>query len=851
MRIFKQCFLIAVSLFSLLGAEAVLADETPNPCVKVVTVTPPTGQWYWSVDLVIKNNCTTGVNLKGAYLNIQTPFSPAEYRASFDKSDVSWAPIKLEKSVKGAAVPNYPELFFHDSVFSFTFPEGNWVKTILKPGNSINLTLSTSLSTGRTFTDALKNLIQASFALITTDTPPVNQTGQLVLSLDNAPVTDTAFPKSSSFTISGPNNYIKTVALNWGEQTTISNLVLGTYNVTATTITYNNVNYQPKLPASVELSTANPSSTVLATYIRVEPLTGTINLTLDTAPTPGLADPVIDVYDVSNNVKQTVTLNWGTIKQLTQMPANHVYQITASPIPEHVRAVTPSNFTLAANTNVNAVIKYEKEAPPPAIGQVSLTVNGLPSGVNASLTFSSNINAEVKTFTYSNGTYSLSLAAATYNVSANTMDGYRVVIASNPFVVSSSSTVPTPLAITYEKVTPTPNQANRVVAYFTAWGIYARNYQVTDIPALKVTDINYAFLNIQNGRCVLGDPWAETDKRYPAVTTSLGTFIEDSWNGPQLPYYGNLNRLNQLRDLALKKGHKVNLIFSIGGWTWSKYFSDVALTDASREIFVQSCVELMHKYKFDGLDLDWEYPVGGGLSDNIYRQQDKQNYTLLLKRFREVMGPDYKLTIAAPAGPTNIVNLEWEKISKYIDWMNLMTYDFHGSWENKTGHNAPLYHNPADPSTDLNASKLNVSSAVSEIVKQGMPSRQVVLGLGFYGRGWQNVPEKNNGLFQSGTLAQVGTWENGVFDYWDLLNKYKNQGYTEYYDFASQVPYLYNPTTKIFITYDNVESIKAKVDYIKTNNLGGAMFWELSGDLRDSNSPYSLLGLLARELLTP
>jgi chitinase len=362
----------------------------------------------------------------------------------------------------------------------------------------------------------------------------------------------------------------------------------------------------------------------------------------------------------------------------------------------------------------------------------------------------------------------------------------------------------------------------RVVAYFIAWGVYQRNFHVMDIPADKVTHINYAFANISaDGRCVLGDSYADIDKAYPG----------DTWDAGVLR--GSFNQLNKL-----KAAHpNVKTLISVGGWTWSSKFSDAALTPESRQKFAQSCVEFMSQYGFDGIDVDWEYPGGGGLETNVYRPEDKQNYTLLLAELRKQLeakgqpeNKHYLLTIAAPVGPAIYANIELNKITNYLDWVNLMAYDFHGSWESMTNFNAPMHAMADDPTSDpVIKEKFNVDSAVQGYLQNGVASDKLVLGLPFYGRGYKGVPGQNNGLFQAHTGASQGTWESGFLDYEDIKNNYLGS-YTRYWNQEAQVPWLYNPAQGIMISYDDPESIGIKADYINQHNLGGAMFWELSSD---------------------
>ncbi|CAF5064544.1 unnamed protein product, partial [Rotaria sp. Silwood1] len=172
-----------------------------------------------------------------------------------------------------------------------------------------------------------------------------------------------------------------------------------------------------------------------------------------------------------------------------------------------------------------------------------------------------------------------------------------------------------------------------VLAYFTAWSIYGRLFFVTDIPVDKLTHINYAFANIgSDGRIALGDPWADTDKKFDNDTSNQ-------------PLHGNFNQLNKLKATY----PNLRTLISVGGWTWSSNFSDVALTNQSRSIFAASCVEFVQKYGFDGIDLQWVYPVSGGMSGNSERPEDTQNYVLLLEEIRRqldaILNKTYLLTV--------------------------------------------------------------------------------------------------------------------------------------------------------------------------------------------------------------
>ena len=408
---------------------------------------------------------------------------------------------------------------------------------------------------------------------------------------------------------------------------------------------------------------------------------------------------------------------------------------------------------------------------------------------------------------------------------------------------------PTPTPTQNPTLTPTPTTGNnpvpisgpKIVGYFTEWGIYGRQYNVSDIPADKLNVINYAFANISAaGDVIIYDSFAAVEKSFPG----------DTWDQPMR---GNFNQL-----IKLKKAHPhLVTMISIGGWTLSGRFSDIALTKTSRVRFSKSAVAFMERYGFDGVDIDWEYPVGGGLDSNIYRPQDKQNYTLLLQELRAQLdarginnGRKYYLSIASPAGDDKIQNIEPSGIAEACDWINIMTYDFAGGWDKKTGHQAPLYspegRDAANPST-----LWSVDGAVSQFLNAGVDPEQLVIGVPFYGRGWSGVSSTDSGLGKPSTGLPQGSYEAGVFDYKDIVARAAAQpgAYPTYEDAEAEASFIYSPSMNgLWISYDHPTIIQRKIDYIKSLGLGGVMFWELSGDTKEAST--SLLEVIYQGLKT-
>ena len=349
-----------------------------------------------------------------------------------------------------------------------------------------------------------------------------------------------------------------------------------------------------------------------------------------------------------------------------------------------------------------------------------------------------------------------------------------------------------------------PLHAPRVVAYLASWSV------PPVIHPEHLTHINFAFAHIdKTGRAVF---------EQPAAGQSL------------------------LQLQALKKANpRLKLIVSVGGWQ-AEGFSDAALTDSSRRTFALSAVKLLRDYAADGVDLDWEYP-GQGVAGIKYRSEDRHNFTLLLKTLRERLDAEsaaqersgsgrYTLTIAA-ADREYFDHTEMDRLHVYLDWINLMSYDFFNSLTPTTGHHAGLYAGEHAAPTDRNA-----DAAVKQYLAAGVPADKIVLGVAFYGRGFAGVTPLNNGVNQPYQRFE------GEHSYAELAGEFVgSRGFIRYWDASAQAPYLWNSAARTFITYDDPQSLQIKARYILEHHLGGVMFWELSQD-RDGE----LLDVLTRGL---
>ncbi len=390
---------------------------------------------------------------------------------------------------------------------------------------------------------------------------------------------------------------------------------------------------------------------------------------------------------------------------------------------------------------------------------------------------------------------------------------------------SACGPIPTQLPATIPTRTPTLISVpggKYIIGYYPSWAA-KRNVFAKNIPANKLTHINYAFSNVSaNGECVLGDPAADVERIYSAAESVNGR--DDTGSAT---FHGNFNQLLELK----QKYPTLKVLISIGGWSWSGNFSRAAQGEASRQRFAAFCIDLyLKQYKgvFDGFDIDWEFPVSGGLSAG--RPEDKRNFTLLLGEIRrqlneleKVNSQHYLLTIAAPIGPGTIRNIQPDLIAILVNWINLMGYDFHGTWDTTTNFNAPLFRTSTDPAD----AGLSVDAAVQTYLSAHVPTEKLVLGVPFYGKGWSGVSETDHGLYQPASGAAPGTWEEGSYDYKDIQKNYLSK-YQRYWNAEAYVPWLYDLKSKTFISYDDAQSLEAKAGYARDVGLAGVMIWEIS-----------------------
>ncbi len=331
---------------------------------------------------------------------------------------------------------------------------------------------------------------------------------------------------------------------------------------------------------------------------------------------------------------------------------------------------------------------------------------------------------------------------------------------------------------------------DEVIAY-----LFPRSLPVdlATVPANKLTRINYSFANVVKGRIALVDPV----------------------DAPNLVALGTLRQKNP----------NLQLLVSVGGWEWSGHFSDAALTPQSRATFIDSAVMLLREHKLDGLDIDWEYPGVAG-STNNFRSVDGANFAILLRDLRarfdreQPAGKHWSITIAAGSSAEYIAHSPLADYAPSLDTVNLMTYDMYEPSSDKiTGNHAPLHTDPLDPKA------VSTATSVRAFLAAGVPASKLVVGVPFYGHVWKDVPPKNFGLFQPGKSVP-----NNFAPYSAIRSSMLGHGFTRHWDSVAQAPFLYNPSSRVFVSYEDPASLAQKCAYIHQQHLAGAMFWELGND---------------------
>jgi chitinase len=352
------------------------------------------------------------------------------------------------------------------------------------------------------------------------------------------------------------------------------------------------------------------------------------------------------------------------------------------------------------------------------------------------------------------------------------------------------------------------------VGYFTQWGVYGRNFQVRDMDtsgqAAKLTHINYAFGNVTGGQCAIGDSYADYDRFYSAAESVDG--VADTWDAGALR--GSFNQLRKLK----QKYPNLKVIWSFGGWTGSGGLTQAAANPAA---FANSCFNLVEDPRwadvFDGIDIDWEYPNACGLTCDTSGPAAFRN---LMSALRSRFGSGNLVTAAITADGTSggkIDAADYAGAAQHVNWYNVMTYDYFGAWA-AGGPTAP--HSPLTSYSGIPVAGFYSDAAIQKLKSKGVPASKLLLGIGFYGRGWTGVTQSAPGGSASGPAP--GTYEQGVEDYKVLKGRCPATG--------TVAGTAYGFCGGQWWSYDTPNTIAGKMSYAKNQGLGGSFFWELTGD---------------------
>ncbi|KAI0910466.1 glycoside hydrolase superfamily [Ustulina deusta] len=382
--------------------------------------------------------------------------------------------------------------------------------------------------------------------------------------------------------------------------------------------------------------------------------------------------------------------------------------------------------------------------------------------------------------------------------------------------VHTSTGFPTPTSIGGLPPPPPPPPSGpfngfKNTVYFTNWGIAQENYLPERLLVNDLSHVLYAFADIApNGTILSADPVVDLAQKYPGDNRR-----EKGHNA-----YGAVKQLY----IHKKWNRQLKVLLSVGGGQYSPKFAAATSTEMRRQTFAKSAVKIVTDWGFDGIDIDWEYPTNEAEQESLVKLAAACREAFDRYSFHNHLAYRFLVTAASPAGPSNWKFVDLPRMDRYVDIWHLMSYDYTGSWTPRSGHQANVFANKANAAS----TPLNTDDAVRYYQSQGISGRKIVIGSPLYGRSFNGT----SGLGQNYTSLGTGGPQPGVWYYKDL----PKAGAQEKFDDVAKATYSYDRTARELVSYDNARSIAFKARYIRDRQLGGAFFWEASGDRADRGS---------------